>query len=623
MTEISGEITTEDLFNLQSTRENPLLIDENCPCPQPKLPKRTSIDVGQCKITVNNSEFWASGFYVLLSAKEQLKIRAEAKGLELKRQSETLVCVPTLDVGMSYEANKWEVTYTADFVYLAVGRALADFVSNCIPVRRPTLAKEETQPVLSHNCLWTQSLTFSTIKLSLFDDTGSRELLQGEISGLRLSLSKSVALDVAIACTLAEVKDETGAIEVLSVGQPDVLIQVRHVDFSCARARGHWVRTVHEACYPSILTVMRCFTGRHRKKWKGTSTAKDVNLDFVNVSVKFSFTPDESLRAEVSRFQTDIIRSEKLLKLCFSNSHLFAQESLEKELISCQDLSVKKRYTVQDGENIAKIDVDATGTDVYVPDSYPWGRAVFKSVINVVAGIRWTVSLLFPGVPRVPHIVFMEKAVTNLTLGKVRVVIEDGGMQAVVRRKLMVKADSEVYPQLRAIGKVGPMLVLSFELTTGEFGKHYADNTRLSTAASALSALQDMDYFEIPPESYFAFIMANDLKMSFSNCSCYLRDFPWKLYQVDLLTLKGRSMITKNRLPLHNWARWKIHSNMNIGLTGVTFTLGLCLRSTLFDVIFTSDFRHRQKNDNSPWRPTSNHRQNPSFSLHRPSPVRV
>lgn len=512
----------------------------------------------------------------MFSAKTILKLTAEAKNLELKHHSEQLVSLPALNTCLTCKENMLEITHSADSLYLAVGKDLADFISGCLPVKTPLLlSKPELQLPISST--WSQSINISTVKMSLLEIRDA-ELLQGEIVDLRIGITSAPSLEVTLTSVCAVVKDIATGVEILNVSQPGVIIEPQSVDFACAAVSAHWVKSIHEVCYPPILAIIRSFANRHRKPWKTANPSKSVNLDFANVSATFTFCETEALRAEVSRFLIDITAAEKLLRLSFSNSNLYITEVYEHLLLTCQDLSVCKGYRVKDGESAAQIEVDGGGINLLVPDLYPWGRAVFKSTINIVGAIKWTLSFLFPGIPRIPHISFMEKAVTTLTLSKVKVVIMDGALHNSIRKKLLVSQESDIYPQLKSLPDA-PFLILDFEMTTGLF-----DNTKLCSVQQALSALQEIDPFEVPGEDYFSFIMANDMKMVFSGCSGQLRDYPWKLYKVSMLTLKGRSMVTKNRLPLHNWSRWKIHSNMGIRLKDVEFTFGLCLRSSLIDV---------------------------------------
>lgn len=573
--DLQGSLETAELAQITSNKQDfqPSFPD----CHSLKLPKRTSLDINSCNLCINSKDFLVSSVFCLFSAKTVMKLRLEAKDLALKCHSDLLASLPALDIELICQEKRLEVTHSADFLYLAVGKNLADFISGCLPIKEPFLASNPLQ-IRDNSLLWSQLIHVSTLKMSLLQDETGSELLKGEVLDLKIALNRINSLEVTLTSTHAAVKEASEGVEILTVTQPDVIIESQSVDFACLAVNAHWIKPIHEICYPSILTVMRSFTNRHRKPWKSSKPGKNVNLDFANVSAAFTFEKDEGIRAEVARFQVDITAAEKLLHLAFSQSNLYLKEVVEKLLLTCEDLSVSKKYVEKDKELVAQIEVDGGGIALLVPELYPWGRAVFKSTVNIVAGIRWTLAFLFPGRPRVPHVVFMETAVTTLTLAKVKVIVMDGALHNSLRKKLLIKPESDIYPQLKSLPD-SPFLVLNFDMTTGVF-----DNTRLSNVKSALSALQEIDPFEVPSEDYFAFIMANDMKMVFSGCSGQLRDYPWKLYKVATLTLKGRSMITKNRLPLHNWSRWKIHSNMGIRLDQVEFTLGLCLRSTLLDV---------------------------------------
>lgn len=576
--DLQGSLETADLTQIMSNKQDSQ--QSFTDYRSIKLPKRTSLDINGCNIRINSKDFLVSSVFCLFSAKTVLKLRAEAKDLELKCNSDLLVSLPALDIELICQEKRLEVTHSANFLYLALGKDLADFISGCLPLKPPLFVPNPAVPMQSYDnlLLWSQSIHLSTLKMSLLQDLTGSELLKGEVLDLKIALNRTNSLEVTLTGSRAAVLEASKGEEILTVAEPDVIIEPQSVDFLCAAVRAHWIKPIHELCYPSILTIIRSFANRHRKSWKSSKPGKNVNLDFVNVSAAFTFATDEAIRAEVARFQVDITAAEKLLHLSFSQSNLYLTETIEKLLLTCQDLSVSKKYTVKGKEMVAEIEVEGGGIDLLVPELYPWGRAVFKSTVNIVGGIRWTLGLLFPGKVRVPHVVLMETAVTTLTLARVKVVIMDGSLHNSIRKKLLLKPESDIYPQLKSLPDT-PFLILSFDMTTGVF-----DNTRLSNAKAALSALQEIDPFEIPAEDYFAFVMANDLKMVFSGCSGQLRDYPWKLYKVATLTLKGRSMITKNRLPLHNWSRWKIHSNMGIRLDQVEFTLGLCLRSTLIDV---------------------------------------
>lgn len=569
---IQGSLQTEDLAGLVGSKRES---QQSLPAlGSLKLPKRTSLEINNCKVCINSKDLVVSSLFCMLSAKTVLKLTAEAKDLELKHLSEQLINLPALNTCLTCKENMLEITHSVDFLYLAIGKDLADFISGCMPVKTPVLVPKAV-PELSNASTWSQNLKISSVNVSLLD---TKEVLQGELVDLRLGITSAPSLEVTLTCVCALVKDLATGMEVLNVTQPGVVIDPQSVDFACTAASAHWVKSIHEVCYPPILAVIRSFSNRHQKPWKTSKPSKNVNLDFANVSAIFTFREAEALRAEVSRFQVDISAAEKLLRLSFSNSNLYITEVCERLLLTCQDLSVCKGYRVKDGESVAEIEVDGGGINLLVPELYPWGRAVFKSTINIVGAIKWTLSFLFPGIPKIPHISFMEKAVTTLTLSKVKVIIMDGVLHNSIRKKLQIRQESDIYPQLKSLPDA-PFLILEFEMTTGLF-----DNTKLRSVLQALSALQEIDPFEVPGEDYFSFIMANDMKMVFSGCSGQLRDYPWKLYKVSKLILKGRSMVTKNRLPLHNWSRWKIHSNMGIRLKDVEFTFGLCLRSSLMDV---------------------------------------
>ena len=573
--EVRGTVDTLDFAvlgsNTQEIRRN------NSNFANLLLPKRTSVEINRFNVKINDTDLNIANIYCLMTAKTVMKLRIEVQNIDLTRHSEPLISIPMVDVEGIYQENQWEVNYMVDFVYIAMGTELADFLSLSIPVKPPFSVPISTLKPDIVTSPWTQSISISTIQISLSQD--SSEFLRGQISSLEVTLSHTSTTEVTISCDRAEVTDPVSGIYVVDVGEPEVGIEASLVTFACGKVCAHWVKSLHEICYPVILKIIRCFTNRHRKKYKtNTKKGKNVNLDFSNVTAIVTFGKDESMRAEVASFQTDIISSDKVLFLAFTKSELYIQEVEERLLLTCQELSVCKRYVVKDRQVVAQIDVDGGDTELIVPEQYPWGRAVFKSTVGIIAGIKWTMSLLFPGVPVIPHIVFMEKAVTYLTLSKTKVVIMDTALQNSIRKKLLLKPDYDIYPQLKSLIS-SPFLLLNFDMTTGVF-----DNTRLGNAQKALEALQEMDPFEIPSEDYFAFIMANDMKMVFSGCWGQLRDFPWRLYKVATLKLKGRSMINKNRLPVHNWSRWKIHSNMTIRLSNVEFTLGLCLLSSLFDV---------------------------------------
>lgn len=564
---VSG-ITSMQLFHKLQTIPKP-----------PKNPGRATktdlpkISIGKIRggaVYVDDVLFTFSGLSAIAKTKRTKTVEITATEL-VGRDMLGIVCnFPSITSNVDFFKDKVNVDIDAGLIELAARASVARFITSCIPVQT---GKQPSKPE--------KDLYFNIniMKLNLDLYSKDTKLLKGSFNNTELMITKDDITKVTISngdMKITSLDD----FNVVSMDSFRFLIMPTILDFRFDNIKLGWHLLLYHDAFPSIMDIIKEFREIKHKNSGRKPPKQDVRLTVTNISALVAINNQLSVKVDLDSFTGDIYTN-KSLKLNFSNVRGFIKDKIEEQILECENVSVSKSIDSSlTSHNMITINNIAT----FIPQLH-FGNSftqIYKSIIDVVS---WTLCFFYLGKPVPADIKIPEKSRTFVRISDYRMIAEEDIISSSVRKKLIYDAQSIMQDNGINIQSIQGVKISPFLIFTLGSMEVTADNSKLYRTDQILAAIQNLDTFPVPEESFFDILRGYDLLIEAWKIGLTVRDYPYKMLELRKFSLQGRNIVSKNRLELFSWARTKLYNDLDIKVSRCKGVAGLCVASTIMELV--------------------------------------
>mmetsp|Transcript_18235 Transcript_18235/g.32679 ORF Transcript_18235/g.32679 Transcript_18235/m.32679 type:complete len:1652 (-) Transcript_18235:2671-7626(-) len=467
---------------------------------------------------------------------------------------------------LKFKLDNSKLTFNNDLALFVRAAVIADRLD-----KEPKGHKDRTPIVLEFDV--------PEVEVFLSDLYSTEPVLKSRITKTFIQIVKFGETQVKIDMDYFRLDSVEGSAPILRVKEPKVKISnldeltfLQEVEFSCKDVRVF----LREANYFKFFPAMYAFADPFKKlkeydELKKKKPKPDVHLNLTNILIAAYFEPDLGAEVRLSSLTSNINQRTGEFELSLDTT-AFSFMFLEKfdllwfetvKVLGCPDAEYKN------------IEVEFKGVDFILPPEFQIGIGFYKAMKRSTKLIKWTEDRTSNGESKLKTIPLLR---INLRASEIRFVIDESPVNKSIRKKECLIGSEVSYESLKNL-TCGPFMLMSAANLQIK-----ATNQGLQSAQELLSAMQDLDSFTVPDESFFKLLCGFNLQVTVNSVICQMRDYPYKFFEAEALVLKGRFIISKNKFDMGGWATVKRHYKIKAEANGCEMTIGLCLRPAMIDL---------------------------------------